>query len=222
MTESGCAGAMRCRSRLPGLAVALSGLLGYVLLAVWVRRHPESATELAITRGIQSRMPRAAARVLRWVSWLGFPPQSVFIPSAVIAAFWLRGQRRIAVHLVLSWVASVISFVTKRLVRRPRPNHPAVRIVVAQPRDASYPSGHVVTYTAFWLAALTAAAERTRWSWLRGVLLTVAALLVGLVGLSRIYLGHHWLTDVLGGYLLGGSWFGLTRLLGTPPERCRS
>lgn len=222
MTEGGHLVVMHCRSRLPGLAVALSALLGYVILAVWVRRHPESATELAITRGIQSRMPRAAARLLYWVSWLGFPPQSVFIPSAVIAVFWLRGQRRTAVNLLFTWMASTISFVTKRLVRRPRPNHPAVRIVVAQPRDASYPSGHVVTYTAFWLAALTAAAEHVRWGWLRGVLLVLAGLLVGLVGLSRIYLGHHWLTDVLGGYLLGGSWFGLTRLLGAPPERCGS
>ncbi len=222
MTEGGDTGAMRCRNRLPGVAVALSALLGYLVLAVWVRRHPESAIELAITRRIQSRMPCAAARVLRWISWLGFPPQSVLLPSAVIAAFWLRGQRRTAIDLLLTWTASVISFVTKRLVRRPRPNHPAVRIVLAQPRDASYPSGHVVTYTAFWLAALTAAAEHARWGWLRGALLALAGILVGLVGLSRIYLGHHWLTDVIGGYLLGGSWFGLTRLLSASPERCRT
>ncbi|MFN3335889.1 MAG: phosphatase PAP2 family protein [Thermomicrobium sp.] len=222
MREGGCLVAMRCRSRLPGLVVALLALLGYVALAVWVRGHPEPATELAITRGIQSRMPRSAARLLRWVSWLGFPPQSVFVPSAVIAAFWLRGERQTAVNLLLTWLASTISFVTKRLVRRPRPNHPAVQIVMAQPRDASYPSGHVVTYTSFWLAALTAAADRVRWGWLRGVLLAFAGLLVGLVGLSRIYLGHHWLTDVVGGYLLGGSWFGLTRLLSAPPERCGS
>lgn len=196
-----------------GLAAALAALAFYVGLALWVRRHPESRFELAVTRRIQEGTPSAIGRLLRWVSWLGFPPQSVLVPSAVIAAFWLRGERRTAAQLFLTWTASTISFVTKRLIRRPRPNHPAVRVVLARPRDASYPSGHVVTYTAFWLAALTAAAERTRLGWLRALLLACASVLVGTVGLSRIYLGHHWLTDVIGGYLLGGSWYGLTRFL---------
>jgi undecaprenyl-diphosphatase len=191
----------------------------YAGLALWVRRHPESRVELAVTRGIQQRTPAGIGRFLRWVSWLGFPPQSVLVPSAVIAAFWLRGDRRTATELYLTWLASTVSFVTKRLVRRPRPNHPAVRIAVAQPRDASYPSGHVVTYTAFWLAALATLAERARWLWLRVVLWVAAAVLVGTVGLSRLYLGHHWLTDVLGGYLLGGSWYGLVRYLRSPCAR---
>ncbi|MCS7050465.1 MAG: phosphatase PAP2 family protein [Thermomicrobium sp.] len=211
---------MSCRSRWPGVLVG-AGLLGYLALAVWVWRHPASAAELAVTRRLQSSTPRALGGLLRWVSWLGFPPQSVLVPSVVIAVFWWRGQRRTAIELLLTWMASVISFLTKRLVRRPRPNHPTVRILVPQPNDASYPSGHVVTYTAFWLATLTAAAERVRWAWLRGALLASAAVLVGTVGLSRIYLGHHWLTDVLGGYLLGGSWFGLIRRCGAQPQETR-
>ncbi len=202
---------MRHRRSLPGVVAALAALVAYVGLALWVRRHPPPACELAVTRRLQEKTPPALGRFLRWVSWLGFPPQSVLVPTAVIAAFWLRGDRRTATQLFFTWTASTVSFVTKRLVRRPRPNHPAVRIPVAQPRDASYPSGHVVTYTAFWLAALLALAERARWLWLRATLIASAIVLVGTVGLSRIYLGHHWLTDVLGGYLLGGSWYGLVR-----------
>ncbi|MCS7257587.1 MAG: phosphatase PAP2 family protein [Thermomicrobium sp.] len=202
---------MRHRRSLPGVVAALAALAAYVGLALWVRRHPTPACELAVTRRLQEKTPPALGRFLRWVSWLGFPPQSVLVPTAVIAAFWLRGDRRTATQLFFTWTASTVSFVTKRLVRRPRPNHPAVRIPIAQPRDASYPSGHVVTYTAFWLAALLALAERARWLWLRATLIASAIVLVGTVGLSRIYLGHHWLTDVLGGYLLGGSWYGLVR-----------
>jgi len=202
---------MRHRRSLPGVVAALAALVAYVGLALWVRRRPAPACELAVTRRLQEKTPPALGRFLRWVSWLGFPPQSVLVPTAVIAAFWLRGDRRTATQLFFTWTASTVSFVTKRLVRRPRPNHPAVRIPIAQPRDASYPSGHVVTYTAFWLAALLALAERARWLWLRATLIASAIVLVGTVGLSRIYLGHHWLTDVLGGYLLGGSWYGLVR-----------
>ncbi|MCX2727209.1 phosphatase PAP2 family protein [Thermomicrobium sp. 4228-Ro] len=205
---------MRRRHSLPGLVAVLGALAAYAGLAIWVRRHPESPCELVVTRRLQESTPPAVGRFLEWISWLGFPPQSVLVPSAIIAGFWLRGDRRTATQLFFAWTASTVSFVTKRLVRRPRPNHPDVRVPIAQPRDASYPSGHVVTYTAFWLAALVALAERARWLWLRVVLVASAVVLVGTVGLSRIYLGHHWLTDVLGGYLLGGSWYGLVRFLG--------
>ncbi len=204
---------MRSVRARPGLLGGVGALALYAALAWWVRRHPASRFELTVTQTIQQKTPRTLGQFLRWVSWFGFPPQSVLIPSAVIAAFWLRGDRTTARRLFFTWTATTVSFVTKRIVRRPRPNHPTIHVTVAQPRDASYPSGHVVTYTAFWLAALTALAERTRWLWLRVVVLASAALLVGTVGLSRIYLGHHWLTDVIGGYLLGGSWYGLIRSL---------
>ncbi len=197
-------------------------LLLYVLLALWVRRHPEASCELTLLRRLQTSIPPKIGHFLRWVSWLGFPPQSVLLPSAVIAAFWWRGQRTVALQLLSTWTASTVSFVTKRLVRRPRPNHPSIIVPVRQPRDASYPSGHVVTYTAFWLAALTAVAERVPWAWGRGLLLACAGLLVATVGLSRMYLGHHWLTDVIGGYLLGGSWYGFVRLLRCAGKRAES
>jgi len=213
---------MDCRRRAPAIVALASALLLYVLLALWVRRYPESPSELALLRRIQTSTPPTIGRFLHWVSWLGFPPQSVLLPGAVIAAFWWRGHRPVALELLTSWTPSAVSFVTKRLVRRPRPNHPSINVPVRQPGDASYPSGHVVTYTAFWLAALTALAERAPWTWVRGLLRVCAGLLVATVGLSRMYLGHHWLTDVIGGYLLGGSWYGLVRLLRCAGERAGS
>jgi membrane-associated phospholipid phosphatase len=66
----------------------------------------------------------------------------------------------------------------------------------------SYLSGHATQAIATWgMLALIASAGRSR---VRGVV--VAVVVVGLVGLSRIYLGAHWLTDVLAGYGLGGAW----------------
>lgn len=200
---------MRSGQRMISFLVGGSALALFVGLGAWVYRHPHSRLELAVTRRIQAAVPPWLGRLLGWISWLGFPPQSVLIPGTILTAFWFRGQHATARRLFLIWMASAVSFVTKRLVRRPRPNHPSIHIPIAQPRDASFPSGHVVTYTTFWLATFTQLAQRAPWGWLRVLLLMLAGILVGGVGLSRIYLGHHWLTDVLGGYLLGGGWYSL-------------
>lgn len=94
----------------------------------------------------------------------------------------------------------------KAIVARPRPPV-AVRLVVTN--SWSYPSGHAAQAVAFYgCAAVLLGAATKRWStkatiWAGSVLMIVA------VGFSRLYLGVHWLTDVLGGYALGAVWLGL-------------
>jgi undecaprenyl-diphosphatase len=76
--------------------------------------------------------------------------------------------------------------------------------------ETSFPSGHVVTYTAFfgflWFMAYTV----LKHSWQRTALLFLLGGLVVLVGPSRIYLGEHWFSDVIGAYLLGSLWLSLS------------
>jgi membrane-associated phospholipid phosphatase len=104
----------------------------------------------------------------------------------------------------------------KLLVHRPRP--PAT-LALAQFSGYAFPSGHATDSAAVYgmLAALLATAS-TRWG-RKVALWTAAAGLVALVGLSRLYLGGHWLTDAPGGFALGGTWlFGLLILTRTIEE----
>ena len=93
----------------------------------------------------------------------------------------------------------------KQLVARARP--PARFDVGYRFSGFAFPSGHATQGLAVWgmLALLTAGAMPKR----RYVPFVVALLIVLLVGTSRIYLGAHWLSDVLGGYALGGLWLSL-------------
>jgi undecaprenyl-diphosphatase len=88
------------------------------------------------------------------------------------------------------------------VVGRPRP--PAA-IWIGHYPGASFPSGHATQSAAFYamLAIVLGAGLSSR---RRAIVWSAAALVVLIVGASRIYLGAHWLTDVLAGYALGASW----------------
>ncbi|MEU7257075.1 phosphatase PAP2 family protein [Streptomyces rimosus] len=114
------------------------------------------------------------------------------------------------------WVAATAALGTalqqtlKALVDRPRPVWPDP---VDSAGYAAFPSGHAMTAAvagglALWLLRLYGA----RRAWRRAAAALVAVSVAG-VGLTRVYLGVHWATDVLGGWLLGGAWVAVAALV---------
>ncbi|MCM8747745.1 phosphatase PAP2 family protein [Thermomicrobiaceae bacterium CFH 74404] len=188
------------------LLYSLVAFLFYLVLARRVRQQPESALDLAVTLRVQRLDHPLLGKLMSWVSWPGFRPQSLILPGLVVGSLWVTRRRLESLLLLVAWMASMGSFLTKLVIRRPRPRHPLIRVTLAKLRDTSYPSGHTLHYTAFWGMAAYLAARATPWRPLRRLIAGAAAVLIALVGPSRIYLGHHWLTDVLGSYLLGSSW----------------
>jgi membrane-associated phospholipid phosphatase len=83
-------------------------------------------------------------------------------------------------------------------------------LLVAQ-KDGSFPSGHAAVSFAFYLSVVALAARRQPGKRLVGSLL--ALVMVALVGYTRLFLRVHWLTDVLGGYLLATFWFFMASLV---------
>jgi len=105
--------------------------------------------------------------------------------------------------------AWLLSTLTKQLTQRPRP--PATQ-AIGHWAGFAFPSGHATSATAAYLRDARRPAGRRHPRWGRKVVWWVAAVVAaGLVGLSRLYLGANWLTDVLGGHALGAAW--LTGLL---------
>ena len=178
----------------------------YLALAALIRRWPRTQTDVQVTRALQSNDHSGLERCMTFVSWFGFRPQSLLLPLGVIFGFWRSGRRLESVLLIAAWGSSMLSFLTKQVVRRPRPDSSVVRVVVAKTRDSSFPSGHVVHYVAFWGLVAYLLAFHSRWTGLRWFATTVIAPIIAAVGPSRIYLGHHWFTDVLGSYLLGSDY----------------
>lgn len=189
------------RARLLVTLVAASSAV-FILLAFALKRSAGTPADLAITARVQQIDVPGFEPAMVLVSALGFTPLNWLIVPAVAAGFWLAGFRREALFVAATPGAGLLSAAAKLVVARPRPGSDAVR-VLGEVLEYSFPSSHVVTYvsTFGFLFFLTYVLfKRSRW---RTIALVVLGLLVALVGLSRIALGHHWASDVLGGYALG-------------------
>ncbi len=120
-------------------------------------------------------------------------------------AWWRQRATSLPLVMLLStWFGAEVLFnVLKLLVDRARP--PAA-MAVHHFGGLAFPSGHATQAAAVWgmVAALTVLSATTRGA--KAVVCVVAVTTVLVVGVTRVYLGAHWASDVLGGWLLGGLW----------------
>lgn len=176
-----------------------------------------------IREGEQFRIDRAILLLFRSPDNLADPIGPVWLESAVrdvtalggtvvitmmtlfTAGFLLLSGKRGAALFVLVSIAgaALMSFAIKAGIERPRPElFPHGTPVYT----ASFPSGHATGAAATYLtlgALLARFQQRRR---LKVYLMSVAAILTVLIGLSRLYLGVHWPSDVVAGWTLGASW----------------
>ena len=190
-----------------GIAFAL-----FLALLTLVRRNPRLDADVVATMRLQRIRHPLLLRLMGFVSWFGFRPQSLLLPGTAVGGLWALGLRRDARFLGSAWAASLLSWTTKRFVQRPRPGGDGIAVTDADLRDSSFPSGHALHYVVFWGFFAYLCCARIRQRGARWFSTGAIGAVIGLVGPSRIYLGHHWLTDVLGSYSLGSGY--LATLIG--------
>lgn len=193
----------RGKSAIVVVAAALS--IFAVIFALVQRKH-STAFDLRVTLRLQRHNQPWFSRLMEIVSWPGFPPQSRIIPPALAAIMLALGFPLEALFQLAGWGAGGISTVIKRVMQRSRPSSTEVRVLPARIGGSSFPSGHVLIYTGVYgfLAFLIETLVRS--NKIRRAAIGGLVSLIALVGPSRIYLGHHWFTDVMASYLLGASY----------------
>ena len=136
---------------------------------------------------------------------LGEP--TVLIAASLVCALWLWKAGRARLGLVLLLIALLgrgLSEVQKYWVARVRPDMEPHLVVV---KTQSFPSGHASSSMIFYLALAIAVTAGTRW---HKVAAAAAVVLSLLIGISRVMLGVHWPSDVIGGWAFGMLWVLLT------------
>ncbi len=130
-------------------------------------------------------------------------PILVLVVTGVLVAL-RRSWTPVVVMVVAAAGSLLMTVLGKDLVGRARP--PATLAVPPLETSPSFPSGHTLNATVLVGALAYLLLLAGRHTWQRVLVATVASAFVLAMGLSRVFLGHHWLTDVVAGWLLGLGW----------------
>jgi len=147
----------------------------------------------------------ALVTIARIFTFLGEP--TVLVGAGFLVAAWLWRRKRLHLALALLLVILVgrgLSEVQKYWIARARPTLEPHLVVV---KTSSFPSGHAASSMIFYLTLALALTAGTRWQRLAAAL---AIALSFLIGVSRVMLGVHWPSDVVGGWTFGMLWVLLT------------
>ena len=118
---------------------------------------------------------------------------------AVVLLWFVAKKKRMSVfYLACFFVAAVANFVIKRIIKRPRPEH----FMIIEETGFSFPSGHSMMSFILFALAIHFVYKSVKNKWLKWFIICACAVLIGAIGFSRIYLGVHYFTDVLAGWLI--------------------
>jgi len=186
-----------------GVLVGAAGVL-----AIFAKRHKYFPADVGITRILQKPTSNFYDDIMHAVSELGWRWISVGTRASLSTLMWAAGFRMESAFTLSTWSGDLMTILIKTRVLRPRPTKDLVR-VLGELEEASFPSGHVVHYVTFYGFLFYLVFIHLKQRWFRTALLTLLAGIILLVGPSRIYMGHHWPSDVGGAYLVGTLWLGV-------------
>lgn len=180
-----------------GLAIALLAMA--ILIGVLATFGIGHDGERAAMKAVAFRQSKAMAipiDVTQWVTWFGDASQRTLAMAAFAAfLFWKKRARAALVMLVIPPIAGATSSILKEIFARERPDIvPHLDMVTS----LSYPSGHAVNVMVTYLLAALLIGRASRSTWI-----FLALLVALLIGVSRILLGVHWPSDMVGGWCWG-------------------
>lgn len=200
------------RGRWIGLAVGGTLAFGVLTIPICLGRNWPGEWAL-VEWALATRTPGWTA-VMQAVTFFGSSAVGLGLSvgcSATLYAFFRRFHRLVGLPLVVMFGSAPINFGLRYACGRVRPGVAYIPHRVPELSHPfqrwSYPAGHAMTAViCYGLLAYILLRARPQW---RGWVLSLLGIGLAAIGFSRVYLGVHWPTDVLAGYLAGGAWLAL-------------
>lgn len=189
-------------SRLSYL-ISAAFLLVFVLLFLGLQLGATTSVDLAMLRATHRLAAPGTTRIMEAVTYLGSWP----VIAVLLGLFVWRNRSRhphsVRILILAVLGGSIGSLTLKLLVRRPRPDLFPALVHVS---SFSFPSGHAIISLVFYGSLGHLLADHASSPRLRAAIYVATGLMILAIGYSRLYLGVHYLTDILAGYALGAAW----------------
>ena len=186
-------------------ALLVVGIAGFALVAIGYEHDPLAAVDSEVAEWVSASLPT-------WAEWLARPPSwlggwiGITAIGIVLGVVLLRDRAWVDLGFLLATFAGsqIAVALLKAWFDRPRPVGGAIDL----PSSPSFPSGHATAAVASLGAAAILVAERLPSRRAQAWLWAIVAICGFTIGLSRIVLNVHYVTDVLAGWCLGLAWLG--------------
>lgn len=148
------------------------------------------------------RSPQLTSLMMNF-TFLGSATFLVLGSALFMAYLFVKRKKDALIFFIIFYSTALLNTLLKLFFQRPRPD----LMPLVHENSYSFPSGHAMNSSVFYIALSYFVWRHTRKWWLALLVSLLAALLIFCIGLSRVYLGAHYPSDVIAGYLTGVVWF---------------
>jgi membrane-associated phospholipid phosphatase len=184
------------------LGVAVLSVFLFAWLAEEMRENDVASFDSSIRAWVHSFASPRLTDAMTIISLFGYNILIVGVISSIAIFLWLRWRRAAAFMAITMLGAGILDATLKSAFHRVRPQ---VFFGIA-PTNYSFPSGHALASCCFYSVLAGLIAHRVKSMPIRIAVGVLAALMVAAIGISRIYLGMHYPSDVIAGYLAAAVW----------------
>jgi undecaprenyl-diphosphatase len=183
-------------------------ILAFGALTTFVKLNPPFfPIDLQITLALQSFNPMWFDMLMRTITFMGnMIPGAISLAVAALILIFFKKKYEAGMLVFSATALTFIGILFKQFVGRVRPDGTIINQVATFTANDSFPSGHVLFYISFYGFLLYLCLVLVKKGTLKFIYVGILISLLVLIGLSRIYLGAHWFSDVMGAYLLGFLW----------------
>jgi undecaprenyl-diphosphatase len=192
-----------------GLPAAAGALIVFAWLAHGVLSAPAAGFDAAVRNAVHAWATPSLTFVMLTFTQLGSAPFLIGAGALTVWRLAATGRKHAALLVAVAALGGeALDQILKLCFQRPRPD---AFFGLTDPVTFSFPSGHALTATCFYGVLAAVMAPRMRSAAARAGLWVLAATLAACIGISRVYLGVHYPTDVLAGYAAAIVWIAAVR-----------
>jgi undecaprenyl-diphosphatase len=174
-------------------------LAGFAVISVAVTAGWTAPLDQAVVMSVAGHRTDLLNNLAINFTALGSAPVVTLIVLCVTLYAFAAGRQRVVLALLWTPLSFLLDDVLKLLFQHPRPTE----AIIAIPDSYSFPSGHAVAASALYITLALIAAQNERRQRPRRIIVATGVSIAVLVAWSRVYLGVHYFSDVIGGLLLG-------------------